>query len=120
MGRNSRSSSSGSAAVSTEKPASTSSSVSKQNKAIYSSKLVGKQIAILAKEEIENSKKNPVTKEKWLAKLGVSIQKTVSIASYSLFFDESGSLGILVIVVFLVFFFTFLLQPHPRLTRYRP
>ena len=87
-----RSSSSSSGAASTS-----SSSVTKNSKAnkkpISSSKLVGTVISNISKQEVESSKRNPKTKEKWLAKLAMSIQKSVSVASSGLFSDGGAKDG---------------------------
>jgi hypothetical protein len=64
------------------------SSLSKKVKAVSSVSFVGERISLLAKAEIGKTKKNPVTKEKWLAKLRASIQKKVAVASYAIFVDE--------------------------------
>ena len=53
--------------------------------------LVGEQIGKLAKAEIKRSKKNPTTKEKWLGKLAIAIQRAVSLASQSLFDDDDDN-----------------------------
>ncbi len=49
---------------------------------------MGDQIEKLAKAEVKRSKKNPSTKEKWLGKLAIAIQRAVSLASQSLFEDD--------------------------------
>ena len=49
---------------------------------------MGDQIEKLAKAEVKRSKKNPTTKEKWLGKLAIAIQRAVSLASQSLFEDD--------------------------------
>ena len=55
--------------------------------ALSSSKFVGSQLSKLSKQEVERSKKNPKTKEKWLTKMTISVQKSVSLASSMLFAD---------------------------------
>jgi hypothetical protein len=80
MGKTNRASSSG-----------TSSSLSKRMKAISSTSFVGNRINQLGKAEVAKTKKNPITKEKWLSKLRASIQKKVAVASYALFTDETSN-----------------------------
>ena len=86
----SRGSSSGNGSV----KSSTTPKSSKSNKTAttYASKYIGKEISNLSKLEIQKSKKNPITKTKWAEKLERSIQKSVSIASCSLFSDDDGNL----------------------------
>ena len=52
--------------------------------------MVGEQINKLAKAEVKRSKKNPTTKEKWLGKLAIAIQRAVSLASEKLFDDDEN------------------------------
>lgn len=80
MGRSNRANSSGA-----------SSSSSNRLKAISSTSFVGERINQLAKAEIAKTKKNPITKEKWLSKLQASIQKKVAGVSYALFSDEASN-----------------------------
>jgi hypothetical protein len=68
------------------------SGIDKRAKVTCSSKLIGDLLITLGQQEIARSKKNPSTKEKWLTKMRLNIQRKVFDASSILFFEDTGSL----------------------------